>query len=308
MAFRFTDTDLEILAAIAEHRVLSVRQLTTLLQRNRSATRRRLGILQDNGLIRMSTCGFGRNRGRPENLLSLREEGVDLLKAKGEVHKSVPYDGVTADKITCLEHELLINDFRTQLALMERFLPVLSTRFFSSKSPRVSVGSLQYPFVRERIRADESLGEWIEFTPDGVLALTHKERGMTLLFFLEVDRETEPLTSQRHQGRGLRQKIRNYQAYFELKRYQRYEEILACKLRGFRLLILTISQAHLVKLCRLVVQSPPSDFIWLADCDSMHAEGLWAPIWARGGRSAEALQSILGTAMPNPCPSPASLT
>lgn len=307
MGFRFSDSDQEILAVIAEHRVLTVRQLNALLRRNPSATRRRLGILRSSGFIRLSSRGFGHSRGRPESVLSLAPGSVELLKTRGSIDASVSSDDVTADKITCLEHELLVNEFRLQLALLERFLPAVSSRFFSSKSPHALAGSSAYPRTHERFHIDEGRDDWVEFTPDGVLALTHGERNKTLLFYLEVDRETEPLTSQRRPGRSIRQKIRNYQACFARNCYQRYRKALGCNLRGFRVLVLTSSQMQLVKLCRLVAQNPPSDFIWLADAETMKSQGLWAPIWARGGRGTNALQSILGTALPEPHPRPSAI-
>ena len=65
MAFQFNESDQELLVSIAEHRVLTIRHLTTLLQRNASALRRRLKILSAQGLIEVAGRPFGRSRGRP---------------------------------------------------------------------------------------------------------------------------------------------------------------------------------------------------------------------------------------------------
>jgi hypothetical protein len=140
-----------------------------------------------------------------------------------------------------------------------------------------------------------------------VIALTHRELGKTLLFFLEVDRENQPLRSSSRPQGAVQRKIFNYQAYLRLERYRRYEQILQCRLIGFRLLILTCSPSHLAAICRLVRQAAPSDFIWLTDQESLLSRGIWAPIWVRGGRATEPPESILGTRMPNPCPAPTEL-
>ncbi len=123
--FRFTKTDQELLTSIAEHRILNVSQLAVLHQRNPDALRRRLRVLRDRRLIGMASRGFGGGQGRPENVVSLREAGVDLMKASGVIDATVPCDRITAEKITCLDHELLINDFRVQLAQMQRIVPAL---------------------------------------------------------------------------------------------------------------------------------------------------------------------------------------
>jgi hypothetical protein len=307
MAFQFNSADQEILVSIAEHRVLTVRHLTTLLRRNANALRRRVKVLSANGLIEIASRPFGRSRGRPEILVSLREAGVDLLKTRSVIDSSLPSDKVTAQNIRCLEHELLVNDFRAQLAQLERMDPALSMVFFSATSPLLPRGSDDRPLVHERIDSDDGTCDSTEFVPDGVLAIAHAALGRTLLFFLEADRGTEPSNSTRRDRSSLRQKIINYQAYFTIQQYERYEKIMKCKLRGFRLLILTETSTRLAALCRLVRAVPPSDFVWLTDREKLLMEGLWAPIWAPGGKVSEPRQSILGSKMPNPCLSPASL-
>ncbi|MGD8454520.1 MAG: replication-relaxation family protein [Phycisphaerae bacterium] len=275
---------MEILAAIAEHRVLNVHHLGVLLERNTAALRRRLKLLREQNLIRVSTRAFGSGRGRPEHMLSLHEDGVDLLRAKGLIDVSLPYDVITAKNLHCVEHELVISDFRVQLVQMGRILPVLSVRFFSSTSPG-RPGKREYrPLIRERIPTVGGRHDDVEFEPDGVFAITYAEREKTLLFFLEVDMGTEPHRSSQNPRRSVRQKIINYQAYFQLERYRRYEKILQCALQGFRLLFLTATTTGLVALSRLVRSTPPCDFIWLTARDKLLSQGVWAPIWVRGGQ------------------------
>ena len=115
MAFRLTPEDLEVLATIAEYRILGVRHITTLHQRSPVAFRRRLRRMEDEGLIRIATRGYQQGLGRPESLVSLSEKGAGLLKGNRLIDIDVPTDRITADKIRCLEHHLLINEFRVQL-------------------------------------------------------------------------------------------------------------------------------------------------------------------------------------------------
>jgi len=302
MAFQFNNSDRDILISIAEHRVLTARHLSILLGRNANALRRRLKILRTEGLIEIASRPFGRNRGRPESLISLGGAGVGLLQTCGVIDPGVPKERVTAVNIRCLDHELLVNDFRVQLAQLSRIDTAWTIRFFSVMTPPIRGDSKDRALLQETIDSDVgSLGD-TDFVPDGVIGITHAEMGRTLLFFLEADRGTEPRNSTRADRRGIRQKIISYQTYFTLKQYKQYEDVLQCELRGFRLLILTEDPTRFSALCRLVRATPPSDFVWLADRASLISEGLWAAIWVQGGKTTENTRSILGSKMPDPCP------
>lgn len=307
MAFRLTPKDLDVLASIAEHRILGVHHVTVLHQRNAAAFRRRLRLMQNQGLIRIATRGNQRGLGRPERLVSLCERGVELLKANRLLDANIPTDRVTADRIGCLEHHLLINEFRIQLAQVNRIAPNLSERFLSSMSPKLYQSSANRPLIHERIPPPTDSDQWIEFTPDGVFVIRNTEDGKTVLFFLEADMGTETVASPQPFAPGVRQKVVNYKTYFLGKRYKHYEQTWNCRFRGFRLLFLTHNAGRLATLCRLIGEMQPSEFIWLTDQASLLSNGAWAPIWAPGGRINALPQSILGSQMPNPAPPRASL-
>ena len=308
MAFCFNSYDQDILVSIAEHGILNVYHLTTLHQRNANALRRRLKILRVEGLVQISSRGFGNGRGRPEGVISLTNEAADLLKARGVISSSARPDQITAAKIECVDHELAVNDLRVQLVQLQRIMPVLTIHFFSARTPLFSGSPSALGSIHEIIDQEDTAGNTVEFNPDGVLAMTHADSGKTLLFFLEVDMGTEPLASSSRPWTGIRRKIRNYQGYFYTGRYRRYQQILGCELRGFRLLMLTHNPVRLAKLCRQVRETPPSDFIWLADRETLLTAGVWSPIWARGGRDGGLLESILGSKMPDPPPSPIGIS
>ena len=300
MVFRLNDQDHKVLSALAEYRVLSVRHIALILQRNAQALRRRFRALEKHGLVAGASRGFGEGRGRPERLFSLRDAGIDALKESGVLDPDVPRDRVVAAPIRCLDHHLLVNDFRVQLEQMRRLLPEMTVRFLSPTSPFVKRLADDQPLVHERIRPDDGLGDWIEFTPDGVFAITHTELGKTLLFFIEVDMGTETLASPKRSRQDVRQKIVNYQTYFRLQRYKRYEAVWGCQLRGFRVLVVAHAASRLTALSRLVRDMPPSDFVWLADREGLLSRGVYGAIWCRGGRNNERPQSILGKRVPGP--------
>ncbi len=307
MAFQLNLWDREILASVAEYRVLSVRHTAALLRRNTQALRRRLHQLEEQGMIRMESRSFASRRGRPEQLLSIGRTGIDVLKAEKILNPDFPDSQVTIEDLHCLEHHLLVNDLRMQLLRVQEIIPTLKTRFLSPISPLLPRTSNDLPLVRERFRAEGAPDGWVQFIPDGVLSVTDTKADKTVLFFLEADMGTETLVSAQHAAKAVRQKIINYQACFQNEHYRRYERIWNCRLRGFRLLFLTNSSQRMAALCRLVRDMRPSDFVWLTDRKSMTERGIWADIWARGGRFDIPLHSILDSQAPDPAPRPGDL-
>jgi hypothetical protein len=294
MAFNPNKNDLALLASIAEHEVLTVGQLSALSQRGRQVVRRRLRILESEGIIVAKEGGYGRSRGRPESLIFLTEDGAMLLKDKGIISNNVACrTNQTVDSIF-VSHELLINWFRIHLIQMERVIPQLSVNYLSPGFQSLARTKGGRSPLLERVQTKKRQKEFIEFIPDGVFSITNEKISKTLLFFLEVDRGTEIIASMDRGPKDIRQKILNFQALFHSSHYKRYEHIFNSILNGFRLLFLTNTASRLATLSRLVKGMPPSDFIWLTDQERMFTHGVSAEIWAKGGRCDDSPRSILG--------------
>jgi hypothetical protein len=306
MALRLSDADAAILIALADYHVLTLSQLAAVLDRNSNSLRRRLSSLADQGMVNVLARRRPALQGRPEHMVSLCEPGFDLLRACGRVPRSAAWERESTRRAQHTEHELLINDLRVQLVQLKRFLPVVEVRYFEQGTLCTEGHSGSITSIHEKFCPDDG-GETVEFIPDGVFSLTHRELEKTLLFYLEADRATEPLTSSRTGARGIAAKIAAYQAYLRVGQYKRYEDLLRTRLRGFRLLLLVDGTSRFAALCRLVRDSSPSDFIWLTNREQLMHIGCWAAIWTVGGRITDQPQSILGTKMPQPCPTPAEL-
>ncbi len=288
--------DLQVFQLVAEYQVLTLVQLSALLSRNPKALSRRLVQLESAGLIRKTSRGFGRGRGRPESIFSLTDAGLEKLVAEGAVGSGTAQAKVTDLDTLFLDHQLLVNWFRVNLVQLERLVPRLSVRFLSPNSPFLGKDSEGKPLIYDRVTLTDDTAGQIDFIPDGVFMIkdTMSEQGKALLFFLEVDMDTEPLVSANNPSKDIRQKILCYQSYFRSQGYKRYEPVWNCSLTGFRLLFLTNTSARRTALCRLVQEMQPSDFIWVADQESMFAKGLGARIWARGGKDHRPPESVLG--------------
>ena len=293
MAFRLKTSDYKTLESIAEYRIITTVQIAALLGRNRQSIWRRLRELEKHELLRVTQREFGRRRGRPEIVLSLSEHGVDVLKEKGVIGADVKYEAVIGDKIHCRDHQLMLNWFRIHLNHVEKVLPNLNIRFLAYSSPFLQRNTAGYSIIADFAPVEGSVDEVARFTPDAVFSITDTLRGITVLFFLEVDCGTETIASPNRNVKDVRQKIVNYGAYFDSFRYKRYEDIWDCKLEGFRLLFLTNTLGRLASLSKLVEQMQPSGFIWLTELSHVFHGGVSAEIWVRGGKMESSPESIL---------------
>ena len=296
MGFRFQKGDDKIAEYLAEYRTLTVTQLAALLQKNRPALRKRLRDLKKERLVKVTNNGFGRNFGRPEELLGLSEEGVDTLREKNLIGKDVPYESVGPVSTRLNDHQLLMNWFRIHLNQVERVLPKLNFRFLAYNSPFVPrepdgrIITTDYsPIGRRTVHQ-------VRFTPDAVIGSTYAVTQRSVLYFLEADCGTETLSSPQRDMSDIRQKILNYQWYFQSLKYKRYEDIFGIPyLQGFHLLFLTRTTGRLAALCKLIQEMQPSNFIWATELDRVFSDGVSGKIWARGGNLQVMQGSMIGS-------------
>jgi DNA-binding MarR family transcriptional regulator len=296
VTFLLNKNDLALLASIAENRILTPTQIAVIQQKRKQVVRRRLRSLERAGLVRSENGAFGRSRGRPEKQIALTETGADLLRSKFSDLRDTPNNRLTADKLRCVDHQVLINWFRIHLRHLEHTIPQLSVGFSSSMSPFLIGGHQFEPDIPEGTRTHGHRAQK-DFAPDSVISITHQGKGKTLLFFLEVDMGTESVASIGRGPRDLRQKILNYQEFFRENRYKPYAKIWDCDLEGFRLLFLATTAARMASICTLIQSIPPGDFIWVTTMEKMSSDGLAGKIWVRGGRRNAPEESILGPEM-----------
>jgi hypothetical protein len=203
---RFNKNDRTLLAAIAEHRILTVKQLSTLSQRSCQVIRRRVRDWAREGLIITKTHVYGRGRGRPEDIILLGEKSLALFAE--ERIPSVNRAGERPEDTSCLDHRLLTNWFRIYLLQIERCIPQISVKYLNQNLPPLFENGNESTLQLERISTDKKSRKFIEFIPDGVFSITYRgAEKKTLLFFLEVDMGTETIASMDRGQKDIRQKI-----------------------------------------------------------------------------------------------------
>jgi len=276
---------------------MTLSQVAVIQRKSKQVVRRRMRDMEAAGLIISNTRSLGKSRGRPEKEFSLTETGCDLLRSSLPALKDIPNDRLAIQNLHCPDHQLMVNWFRIHMMHIEHVVPQLSVRFLSVISPHMVGGDRFQPVVPEQVPGEDQLHDIKGFKPDGVFSITHQDKQKTLLFFLEADMGTESIASVARVPRDIRQKIINYQQYFQNGKHKVYEKLLDCRLKGFRLLFLTNTGTRLGSLCKLMQRMPPTDFIWLTTAEQMLSHGLSAKIWARGGRQEAPEESILGSEM-----------
>lgn len=234
--------------------------------------------------------------------IGIQQGGVGILRTHGWL-VDLPDEQVTGKALKQqLKHQLLLNWFRVHLLQVTKVRPMLKADFLSSTSPFQKSVQYEGPSITDSVALLPNRQK-VELIPDGIFILAHTEQHKTLLFFLEVDLGTEPL-DRKGKGQDIHSKLLKYQAYFSSGKYKRYEELWDCELHGFRLLILTVSPNRLNRLCDLVQRTPPKDFVWLTDRDTLFRHGLTGDLWFRGGDRTKPRQSILNTALSCSAPIP----
>ena len=304
MGSQVRESDNVLMQTVAEYRLLPVGHLAELIERNVQSLRRRLTVLERKGIVEMASIRLEHRRGRPERIVSVGQKGVETLKDMGLLGKDVEPEQVTTEGIRCIEHELLVNDFRLAVVRLDRSILGLSHRFLAPLSPFGRKRPDKTSVIHERFRDEDNPSNWLAVKPDGVFSLTHSGAEKTLLFFLEADRANEPLASRTRPPKDFRHKILAYQSYFRLGRYRGYGRSWECDLKGFRVLVLASNPSRMGALCQLVRGLPPADFIWLTDQASLASNGLGDHIWVRGGRTQAPHESILGSKAPARVPAP----
>ncbi|MCK4342366.1 MAG: replication-relaxation family protein [Phycisphaerae bacterium] len=166
MAFRLKRGDFRIMTAIAEHRMLTVRQLVCVLAQNAQSVHRRLRDIQDAGLVLAQQRGHGRRRGRPEKLVSLSPAGTEALRSADVLGPGVPDESVTGKGIHCINHQLLVNWVQIQLAEVGSFVPGLETQFLAAESPFLLSQKDRRALVVDSAPSGNGAKE-VRFVPDG---------------------------------------------------------------------------------------------------------------------------------------------
>jgi len=280
---KINKNDYELFRLLVEYRLLTVEQLSILLQKSRQGIYRRVGDICRMGLV-ASRDAYGNKKGRPEKVFYITQKGFKCLQKKYSDQK-VKFEYIDGSSVKYIGHQMLLNWFRVGIVKAQREIEGIETKI-------LTYGISDYAQV------DTETGEAVQFVPDAVIMLKDRSRNKAVLFFLEVDCGTEAIASPKRGHEDLRQKIINYQTYFLSERYKKYEKIFRSGFAGFRLLMLTNTEQRFAAICRLIREMSTDradsdiNFIWTSHQKPMFDKGVSGKIWTKGGNTMLPVDSI----------------
>lgn len=285
--------DIAILSNIAEYRFLTVKQISFLQQRSIPVIRRRLRFFMKEKLISTLERVFVSGPGRNEHVAILSNKGLKLLQSENIINDSLEYISNQTYDSAIIEHDLLLNWFLIHLIQLERTEPRFRISSITPNSQYLFSDKSLQPAGIEILPEYEDPDLDYRMIPDAVFTITDQPSNKSLLFFLEVDRGTEPLTSNAQNSKNIEQKINAYKVLFENRAWKPYKELAGNPLNGFRLLFLTNMVARKNSICQLTRNMPLSNFVWITSEHEMFEKGVSAKIWSRGGNLDKPCESIL---------------
>ena len=279
-----TERDLEVIFDLYEYRYLTGSQIAQLrFPSQQTANRRIRSLIRDRHIQPFWSPGID------ERIFALDRRGAEIVKAHLE---GLGIEGDlrlrkkgfhTPKDYYFLRHFLEVNQFRIDLVQGCELSPETSLlgyvpEYHGRKSKKGGLVKL----IRDNV-SDIRDGEGdVSHTPDSVFALSRN--GKPALFFLEIDRGTETISSEE---RGVLKCFRFYINYLVSRSYRKYEKNFRCgELKGFRVLFVTTTQERVRNIreaaSALVLPAryeKARRFIWLAPREVVNARSLLTPIW-----------------------------
>ena len=284
-----TKRDVRVVLDLYKHRYLSVSQIQRLHFPSLQTTYRRLRALIELSYIK----GFAVPN-ISEHIYYLDRAGAQVVAdALGVEMSDLKWNQATRSPkdYYFLRHFLKINDFRIALGRACRNSEIRLLGFIPEYYGEKTEQGLS-KYIKDFICDLGDAKTKISHTPDAVFALA--KGGMPALFFLEVDRGTEVVSSEE---KGVLKSVKFYLNYLVSGKYQRYQQDFGTsEFKGFRTLIVTTTQARVANMraaiSKLAFADKAKKFIWLTTESSVESETVFQPIWQSADNKDETLYRI----------------
>lgn len=265
--------DLGILEDLEEYRYLSTAQIARLRFGNLKLAQRRMRRLISLGkVIRVPRTGLARV-GFRDSFFALAPSVALPADAASAETKPGPLAAPTRGfGIRYAEHHRLLTDVRiwlreaasaTRGSVLCRFLPAYAEIRRDGRRVRVAAVDLGPP---------EGL-----LVPDGVFEL-RTSQVRAALFFLEVDRGTEPLSG-KHPS-SILNKLTAYRRLYDGRFFDRYCELFEHEYSGFRVLFVAPDDDRATRILEVAAKADLSPLVWAVPEAALRETGsLRAPVW-----------------------------
>jgi hypothetical protein len=247
---RFTERDKRILTRLTcnKHTLSQIaRQHFT----SRKKAAERMKVLFDEGLVERIPQPFI-NKGKGEYIYYISNQGKSLNRTDHISKKSTdPYRNIYS-----VLHDLMITDI-----YLELISPVLGFNIDYYCPNHIAIRSdLQY------------------IIPDGLAVIEKNSTGKKLLIFIEADRSTEPLSSDKTYS--LEKKLEKYVYLFDYQdELNALNRLLKYPFKGFRVLIVAKTKRRMEGIKRITADLE-AEFIWITTSQAITNKSIYKPIWS----------------------------
>lgn len=255
-----TARDRQVLHDLSRHRLLTTSQIQWLRFPHIEPCRRRLRTLVKVGLIKRHSRPTV-TIGRSEYLFSLTGKGRGLLRLQhgGRGNSRVPSSYLFVDHLLAVNGVLIA--FRVACRETGYSLDFLHEHEFKSKTSKQ--GFAKNPTV----------------IPDAVVSLRNP-KGKRSLLYLEIDLDTESLTSRTYRRKTIAGKLAAYSALLGSRSFFQPEfDDGPYSYRGFRVLWVVPDERRLDGILKLAMSAPQSAIFWLSTKDNLTTDGIFQPVW-----------------------------
>jgi len=277
---QLTERDVQVVLSVYKHKYLTTSQIQTLHFPSETTCNRRLRRLIQHGYLKPFTI-----LNVPERMFTLTHAGAELVAGT---------QGITADELLWkpspkvpkdhyfMRHFVSLNDFRIAITQATEHSPVRLLGFIPEYygGQRHSSGRVT-KYIRDVVFDVANPRDQISHAPDAVLSL--EKNGKPALFFLEIDRGTEPLSNPE---RGVLKMLRFYLAFHTSGNFKGYaEDFGVSAYTSFRTLIVTTSPKRIENMQASATRNLPENLqrglqlIWVAPTTYINSKTILSPFW-----------------------------
>ena len=258
-----TARDVALLRDTWQYRYLTSHQVARLHFGSQKVAQRRLRKLTGAGLLQRFCPAEAKRAGFQTWWYCLSRPGARLISS----NERLPLNAVLPPTrhprtLGFLAHHALLTDFRVWLYEACANMPGFTYRFIPSYEEATIDGR------RER-RAAISLGTDRVLFPDGALVLTKADRHA--LFFVEIDRGTEPLTG-KHPN-AIERKLTSYRAAYDASAEEQFAHRVQATVQGFRLLCIVPDETRQARFIDLAERLDLAPLVWVTTAQHTQAPG-----------------------------------
>lgn len=272
--YGISNRDLALLKDLGRMRYLRTTQIQALHFPSRRVANRRLGTLYHQGYTDRFRLPTLVGQGSSDYIYCLKEQGEEILFTLETYERQEtqrPHRNGRPKNFFLMEHHLAINDFWIALegACRSAGVNVMSfiPEYYGQKTEEGGLRRL----ITDSAPDLRNPNEKIWFTPDAMFTL--ERNGKHALFFLEIDRGTEKITSGKYAA--FANKITAYQSYFQSRGFRRWGE----QFTGFRVLVVTNSEERKQNLVLTSTRLGIQKMLWYTVDEAVQTIGVLNQIW-----------------------------